>query len=333
MKMIKFVVLTSILFAPLSAAYTVKEGKLVNADEMATMSVQEHHSAVLEAYQEKKWDELVHQATIVLKNFPEAPFAQEAPFYLGAGYFHLGNYDMANKYLSRYLRKQVALQHFRDAIELKFYIADKFREGTKRHLMGFESLPKWVPAYDEALKLYDEVISALPNDELAAKALFGKAALQIADEEFKPAIETYQNLIRRFPKNALAPEAYVQIGKIYLSQCQEQYPDTDFLDLAEINLRKFQQDFPSDPRIATAEKMLTDMQEIYAQSFYEIGQFFERTKKSHASILYYSKILKTYPNTKSAELAKKRLHALQPHQESEHSQIAQDQTSAAHAPS
>jgi len=312
------IALIALLFAPVAASYT--------AEKEATLSVQKQYSAVLEAYQGEKWDELVRQATAVLKNFPEAPFAQEATFYLGAGYFHLGNYDMANKYLSRYLRKQVALQHFRDAIELKFSIADKFREGTKRHLMGFESLPKWVPAYDEALKLYDEVISALPNDELAAKALFGKASLQAVDEEFKSAIETYQNLIRRFPKNGLAPEAYVQIGRIYLSQSQEQYPDSDFLDLAEINLRKFQQDFPSDSRIATVEKMLAEMQEIYAQSFYEIGQFFERTKKAHASVLYYSKILKAYPHTKSAELAQKRLHALQPRQKSEHSKIAQDQT-------
>lgn len=297
------------------------------AEEVPTLSVQEHYSAAIRALEEKHWEELVHQSTIVLKNFPEAPFSHESNYYLGVGYFQLENYEMANKHLSRYLKKQVALQHFRDAIELKFNIAEKYAQGSKRHLLGLKSLPKWVPAYDEALKIYEEVISALPNDELAAKALFGKAELQIADEEFKPAIETYQNLIRRFPKNPLAPEAYVQIGKIYLAQSQEQYPDADFLDLAEINLRKFQNDFPTDARIATAQQMLAEMQEVYAQSFYEIGQFFERTKKTHASILYYSKILKTYPNTKSAQLAQKRLHALQPPKESEHTKIAHEEKS------
>ncbi len=97
-----------------------------------------------------------------------------------------------------------------------------------------------------------------------------------------------------------------------MTQCQEQYPDADFLDLAEINLRKFRQDFPSDERVAIVETMFADMQEIYARCFYEIGQFFERTKKPHASVLYYSKIIKTYPNTKSAELSKERLRALKP---------------------
>ena len=53
-------------------------------------------------------------------------------------------------------------------------------------------------------------------------------------------------------------------------------PDTDFLDLAEINLRKFRQDFPTDERLSKAEELLRAMQEVYADSFFEIGQFFER---------------------------------------------------------
>lgn len=310
-------------FAPLSAAYTLKQGKLMHVEEVATKSVQEHYSLTIEAYEKEDWSELVRQATLVIKNFPGTSFIQESLFYLGAGYYHLQDYEMANKYLTQYLKKQVAVQHFREAIELKFYIAEKFKEGARRHILGWESLPKWMPAYEESLKIYDEVISALPNDELAAKALYGKAELQIADEEYKTAIETYQMLIRRFPKNGLAPDAYVQIAKVYLKQCQDEYPDSDFLDLAEINLRKIRQDFPSDERIAIVENMYADMQEIYARSFYEIGQFFERTKKPHASVLYYSKIIKTYPNTKSANLSKERLRALRP-LESAASKIAQE---------
>jgi outer membrane protein assembly factor BamD (BamD/ComL family) len=56
---------------------------------------------------------------------------------------------------------------------------------------------------------------------------------------------------------------------------------------------------------------------VFAESFYEIAQFYERAKKPHASILYYSKIIKSYPNTKSAELSKKRLNVLRPPGEAE----------------
>lgn len=293
-------------------AYTVKGGKVMNVEEVATLSVQDHHSLLLEAMQEQKYDEAIRQANIIIKNFPETPFYQESFYFLGAAYFGLEDYDIASEHLSTYLRKQTALQHFRDAIELKFQIAEKFRGGYKKHIGGMEFLPKWMPAKDEALKIYDEVISALPNDDLAAKALYGKGVLQLEDQEFTASVETYQTLIRRFPKHPLAPDAYVEIGRVYLSQSQEKYPDADCLDLASINLRKFRQDFPMDPRVEEAEKIFGSMQEVFADSFYEIAQFYERSKKPHASILYYSKIIKSFPNTQSAELSKKRLNVLRP---------------------
>ena len=84
-----------------------------------------------------------------------------------------------------------------------------------------------------------------------------------------------------------------------------------------------------------AEGLFADMQEVYAKSFYEIAQFYERTKKPNASVLYYSKIIKTFPNTKSAELAKGRLHVLRPdvqqqtHEENIHQPIQEPEASIA----
>ncbi len=287
----------------------------MNAEEVATMSVQEHYGLLLEAVQSEKWEEVVQQATIMIQNFPDSPFYQESFYFLGLGFFHKEEFDVANQYLSTYLKKQTALQHFREAIELKFQIADKFGGGYKKHLGGIQFLPRWMPVKDEAIEIYDEVINALPNDDLAAKALFGKAKVILGDEEYSSSIEVFQTLIRRFPKHALAPDAYVEIARVYLIESKERYPDADFLDLATLNLKKFRQDFPSDERIEAAENILADMQEVYAKSFYDIAKFYERTKKPHASVLYYSKIVKTFPNTKTAELSKKRLNVLRPPQE------------------
>ena len=303
------------LAVPLSAAYTIKEGKVMNVDEVATMSVQEHYGLLLEAVQNESWDGVIHQATIVIQNFPETTFYQEAFYFLGLGFYHKEDFDIANQYLTSYLKKQMALQHFREAIELKFQIADRFHNGYKKHIGGLEFLPRWMPAKDEAIEIYDEVINALPNDDLAAKALFGKGKVLLEQDEYVASIEIFQTLIRRFPKHALAPDAYVEIAKVYFIESKEKYPDADFLDLAMLNLKKFRQDFPSDERLEAAENILADMQEVYAKSFYEIAQFYERTKKPHASILYYAKIVKTFPNTKTAELSKKRLHVLRPSQE------------------
>ncbi len=300
------------MWVPLFGAYTVKGGKILNVEEVATLSVQDHHSLLLESMEKEDWQGVIHQANIIIKNFPDTPFHQESFYFLGQAYFNLNDCDIANQHLNNYLRKQVAIQHFREAIELKFHIAEKFRSGYKKHIGGIELLPKWIPAKDEAIKIYEEVISALPNDDLAARALFGKGVLELQNEMFTGSVETFQTLIRRFPKHPLAPDAYVEIERVYLVQSKEKYPDAAYLDLASINLRKFRHDFPLDPRVEEAEKIHSTIQEVFAENFYEIAQFYERAKKPHASILYYSKIVKSFPNTKSAELSKRRLNILSP---------------------
>jgi outer membrane protein assembly factor BamD (BamD/ComL family) len=97
---------------------------------------------------------------------------------------------------------------------------------------------------------------------------------------------------------------------VYLIQSQKAYPDQDFLDLSEINLRKFRADFPGEQSVAAAEKLLLEMKEVYASDLYDIARFYERTNKAQAARLYYTRIQLKYPDTEVAKLAEKRLHRL-----------------------
>ncbi len=298
------------------AAYTLKEGKLLNEDHMATMSVQDHHNIAIEALHSRNWDELIRQAMIINKNFSRTPFGQESLYFLGRGYLELNDYDLANQYFSQYLKKQGTPKHFQEAMEGKLVVAEEFSHGAGKHLMGFQSLPKWISAYDEALKIFDEVATAMPNHELAAKALMGKSLLLFAQEDFKSAVEHLQTLIRRFPKHDLAAQAFLEINRFYLKQAEREFPDPDFLELAEINLRKFQSEFPNEERWQMAQDHFFAMQELYAKCLYETAQFFERTKKPHAALIYYIRIQRDFTATPSALKAGARIAALKCKEES-----------------
>ena len=102
------------------ATYVFKNGKLIKAEEVATLSVQEHYSAAMEAYQNQNWDELIHQSLIVIKNFESTPFALDGYYFLGVGYFHTEELEYANRFLTTYLKKQAAPKYFEEAIEYKF---------------------------------------------------------------------------------------------------------------------------------------------------------------------------------------------------------------------
>ncbi len=151
--------------------YTISEGKLVAKEQVASEPVQEHYSAMIRAFENQEWDELAQEALIVIRNFSKTAFAKDATYFLGVAYFNQKDYEMANYQFTDYLIQQATPKYFEEAIQYKFEIAEKFRKGARKHLMGFKSMPKWAPAGSEAITIYDEVISALPHHDLAATPL------------------------------------------------------------------------------------------------------------------------------------------------------------------
>ncbi|HSX25765.1 MAG TPA: outer membrane protein assembly factor BamD [Chlamydiales bacterium] len=298
-----------LFLASLSSLGALEENELV-WDTPQGFSVQEYNSALQDAIAAQDWWTVVDYAEMISYNFPTSPFAQDASFVIGEAYYGLGQLEYSNEAFSAYLNYP-SPKRFEDAIEYKFMIAEQFANGAKKRLFGSHKLPAWLSAKEDALKIYDEVIAALPHSEMSARSMLSKAKIQVEFEDYKPGLETLDLLIRRFPKNDLAAEAFLEKNRIYLLQCQAQNLDPDRLDLADVNLRKFRLAFPREPRLVEAEKILAQMQEIFAQNLLDTGYFFEKTKKIPASIIYYTKVIANYPNTEAAIAARQKLEALQ----------------------
>ncbi len=273
-------------------------------------SAQEYNSALQQAISAEDWWAVIDYADILSYNFPASPLAKEASYIMGEAYYKVNQLEYANDCFTAYLNHISSPKHFEEAIEYKFNIAEQFSHGTRKRLFGSNKMPAWVPAKEDSIQIYDEVIAAFPHSEFAVKSLLSKARVQAYLEDYKPSIETLDILIRRFPKHDLAAEAYLEKNRVYLMQCQAQNLDPDFLDLTEVNLRKFRLAFPRESRIQEAEKLLTEMQEIFAQNLYETGYFFEKTKKIPASLIYYNKVVAKYPYTEAASVSREKIETL-----------------------
>lgn len=304
--------LSAVLFlaSTAEAAYVVKGTKLVDADDVATLPAQEHFNLGKKALDEHNWDEAVSQYRMVTGSFPNSPYAAESYFNLGVAYYNLKELDFANEAFSSYLHAKNNPRLFQEAVEYKCAIADQFAAGARRRFWGTKKLPKWASANNLALKIYDEVIAALPSHEIAARALYSKGSLNWQLKQYRASVEAYQMVIKRFPKNELAPEAYVAISKVYLEQSRYEFQNPDVLAFAQINLRRFKQDFPREERIAEVEADLLAIKEIYANGLYETGQFYERIHKPKAAVIYYHNAIQQFPETKVAGLARQRLDKL-----------------------
>ncbi len=274
-------------------------------------SVQNFFDKTISAYQKEQWDQVIESANKIVKEHKSSTLAKEVFFYLGVAHFHTGDYDLANRYLSKYLKKSPSPKFFEQVMQYKLEIAEEFRHGAKKHIFSWEKSPTWTPAREDAFEIYDEIIHTIPHGDLAAKALFGKALLQGYYKDYKESIDTLQTLIRKFPSHELVPDAYLEIQYLFLDLCEQENLDPNILDHAYVNFRRFKESFPGEDRISVAEEILQSIKEAFAHNFYETGLFYERTHKQEAAIIYYAKIISKFPDTETARKAQKRLDQLQ----------------------
>lgn len=296
---------------PLSASgVTLKNGKLMRSDFAPKMSAIEHYNAGVQAMEHKSWRTALKNFMIIGLHFSESQVAEDAFYFKAVCNYHLMEYDIANNLFTDYLNQSGRLRYFEDALSYQLAIAEKFREGARKHLFDSDKFPKWVTAREDSIAIYDQIISTVPNHELAAKALFGKAVLQQRIQEYKDAIESYQTLIKRFPKHSLSSDAYLAINEIYFEQSHTEFQNPDLLELANLNYKRYKEAFPRDEKLEKAKEFLALMEEIHARGLYDTGIFYERTKKKKASVIYYVTALEKFPNAPSSALCKERLSRL-----------------------
>lgn len=282
---------------------------ILQAKEAGGANVQQKFSSLQHAVSQKEYHLVVDAGKAILAIAPQSPFASEATFCVGVAYFHLKDYDLANQYFSTFLEKYATPNYFEESVEYKYKIAYEFEMGSGRHMFGVEALPKWVNAWEDALEIYEEVIKTLPNSEVAGKALFRKAAMQYKERKAKESIETYRMITRKFPKHPLAPESYLEIAKILFNHSNNDYPDKDFLEQARMNAQRFRRDFPSEHRIQEVEKLLVQMEDVYAEDLWGSAKYFEKKKNFDAARLYLEKIARLYPESTYAKEAVAKLNA------------------------
>lgn len=303
-------VVACFLCSPLCGAYLFKDGRFINTKNLATGSVEEHFQKGMDALKRKDWNSAYDQFQIVLVSFEEASLAQEARYYVGVSLYEMGELDLANEAFTEYLTKTNSPTHLEDVQRYKLSVAQKLAEGTRRRPFGMQSLPRILSGDELAVTIFDEVAATLPHHDLAAMALLGKAALQLKQEFFMPAVETYQVVIRRFPDTSFALKAFVGVATAYESALKREPQNVDALALAEINSKEIKKAFPQASEVQEVEGALAAMQETYSDALYQTGLLYERMSQPRASVVYYSLAASKFPLSTAAQRSRERMKEL-----------------------
>ncbi|MDN3504739.1 MAG: outer membrane protein assembly factor BamD [Rhabdochlamydiaceae bacterium] len=275
--------------------------------EERRLQPQDYYGIVSKSFEDRDFNVAIANSYKLLKEYPSSVLASETIYMQALSFYESKEYHLADVAFTRYLHEYSSLKHFEDAISYKFKIAEKFGSGARKRLFGGRLSPKWLSAKEDALRIYDEVITTLPRNELAAMSLYNKGLILLEIQSFKEAVESFQTLVKRFPKHPLAPECYIAISQTYLDQCNKEFPDPNLIELAEINLQRFSSDFPGEERLSISSDMLEKMRNTFAKELFVNAKYYEKKKKAMSAFLYYSSILMKYPTSKYSEEAAKRI--------------------------
>lgn len=293
---------------PLHAAKS--KSKPFNNEAEADYYLTTHYNKGCYHYNLSQWYSASNEFEKVTRFFPGTEEAALASYYLGVCYFERKEYDFANEEFTNYLKASNHPDFFEDAVYYKFCVAEHFKYGKKKRFFQFRYFPKWCCGQDLALTIYDEVVIALPNHELTVRALYSKAELLMNMGEYRECIDTYQTLIRRFPKDEIVPECYLKIAEAYFQQSRYEFQNPDILALSELNARKFRDEFPKDERVAIVDQSVCRIRELYAKGLCDLGLFYERVGEPAAAAIYYQSSIEEFPTTKIAEFCRERLICL-----------------------
>jgi outer membrane protein assembly factor BamD (BamD/ComL family) len=307
MRYITFALLLFVL--PVNAAYTMVGGKAVASKDTTKALVQEQFQRGVDLVHQEKWKEAEKEFRSISTAFPNSSFAAEGEYYRAVCDYWQGEYEDANAHADNYLKSEANPPFFTQALEVKFFVAEAFRKGGKRHMFARRFMPKWVSGKTQAVDLYDEVVAASPSSSLAARSLFGKAQLLFDRKEYEESIEAYKAITRRFPTHELALESYLAIAGCYLVEAEKQFQNPDLLSRAELNARKFEESFPGEERVDNVYAQVNDIREIYATGLLDTAKYYERKKKPNAALVYYQRAVERFPETEIASVCRERLQA------------------------
>jgi len=211
-----------------------------------------------------------------------------------------------------YKRYQKIIDDFPDtqeyAISLKrqLDISKLWLDGKKRLLWGIFL----IPAQDDALEALDRIEQTASGHRIAEVAVRMKADYYYKDGQFDLAETEYLRLVREFksPKYS-EPSLYRAASSALASFPGIAFDDTGLVDAAEL-YTEYLITYPDQAKKDEIAVILKDIASKRAEKEVLIGDFYARLHFPKSAELSYNYVMKTWPDTLSAETARAKLERM-----------------------
>jgi outer membrane protein assembly factor BamD len=236
----------------------------------------------------------------VAKKYPNSVYAPEALFRAAGIRHERRQYNKAYKSYQDIITRYPNSPHFTEIIGDQYRIANSLVEGKRPYYFGI------IPGFKSRAKgitYFEGIVQAAPYSDYAR----GHQKLDDPDS----AIDALDRMINNYQQSLLAPDAYYKLAETHASLVKGPYYDQASTRQAITYFEDFQILFPTDANMPAVEKGLADARTTFAESKIKIGDFYFYKRDNYkAARVFYNEAITSFPESKAAEDARKRLVAV-----------------------
>ncbi|MBP7654018.1 tetratricopeptide repeat protein [Candidatus Dependentiae bacterium] len=288
----------------------------------------------------KKFTESKKYFDEFIKIYPSSELAAESKFYLGVCNEQLGNYKEAVNFYNLTLEKGYLDKFYQQASYSAGWCYFKLNdfENAVKHLKNVKPENEFIDVYyylaksyeklndtEKAMKHYEKIPE---SSEIFKPAYYAKGWLLFDTGKKNEAAEIFEEYIKKFPEDKLAPEAMLTAANIYyeleyfdkslalFNSYYEKY--SEMKDIEKLNLikslyfsgylciRQYEKNKSKQLLIDAEKKFILittnfDNKEFTGKSYFRLGQIYGYLEDNSKSAENYKNVIEKYPDNEFAE--------------------------------
>ncbi len=217
-----------------------------------------------------------------------------------------GEFEPAYEAYSTYLAKYPEGSDFDSSVESMFRIAKLFLDGRKRKVFGVP----FAPSMTRAQEMFEGIIKRAPFSRQAPLAQFNVGQCYEKQGKYPEAIQAYQQVVTKYPGDAIADDAQYQLGYVLLRQSREGSYDRAASMKAREAFEDFVNRYPNSEKVPQARENMQQLQGGVVKGSLDVAKFYDKAKQYRAAVIYYNEVIKQQPGTPDADYAKARIETL-----------------------
>lgn len=284
--------------------WSPKTKKWSNPTSSALPTPQLQLKEAMEYFNDQDYKNALREFKKIIIHYPDAKEAAEAQYYLGRCLEVMNQPYPAFLEYKKVLESYPNSQRINEILELQYKIGEAFLKQESKRWLG---MSKYDFVEHPSIEIFKTIVEKGPYSKYAPQAQYQLGVLFLQLARFEEAKDAFQNVVDNYPENEFANPAKYQLA----IATARAFPGADYdaasLEEATKRMDAFVKKHPHLKITELATQQLGQLRDQEAKKQFAIAQFYEKQKKFSAAKIYYQEVVKNYPETEFANLAKTRI--------------------------